>query len=828
MTADKEQLEQKLIDEFHRMYPDAEKRPASLLNPEATAVIDLTAELIAEDELGQPLDPSRVRLTFTATNFADYNNDGAVNISDITPLAQRFGLEYDDTPMPGDLLSARHILGHPDTRHNRLVAGADGSGNGKVDIADITPLAVNFNSELAGYNLYRAEVVDSLLTFSSVPLPNLLEGTSSLSVSLAKWGDAEEQRTGMDAGVSGRFVITLETEAPPDGEVYGYRAQAWGEGEEGPNGNVTTVGTPAAVDTVPPYWIDTVGVTSTLALDEGVEVNWGAAYDNVTPPVHYRLYYSPGTELDWGTATVVDDVTPPYQVLGLTTLQPYTFAVRAYDSSPTNNLELNTVTRTEYPGPRDIYPPEWDYSEGCQAVVAAGDRFYVTWPRATDFHEENGDIFESNPVRYTIYYSTQYPLVIETANKVIVEGYDMPSLYTEIAGIVPGVRYYFLVRASDSAIIPNEDANTVVCSGKTHEIVSSVVASNSESFAYRYSQIFTEPSGIVGFYLLEDDSGSANYGVALHAFRQVGDQWVDELLFEPTEGRSIIEFSVARDAGGIYHLAVRAEDMFSSPILYYLTWDGQNLTTVTRDNGRYFSGVSIAFKGSIVGFAYTSPGAFPDASTYTYYMEYESGEWREELVYAGEGGLCVTGDSLAYDEDRNPVVFIYRGSVSSLILGKQGDNWQIVASDDDISPYHLSLGTLVKQDSMIYVGAGTLPSALYSVNAKGKFNREFSLPFYLNQYVTRSFRVLPPGHVVGAGSVSLRGPVDGTTAYVGSIISGSWLDLVNLGFSTNLLVPRDIRNLAIGGDGNLYYSYMRDRRYVGEDSILLKVDHILP
>ncbi len=62
---------------------------------------------------------------------------------DITPLAMRFGQTWDNA-VPGDI--------------NTLPAVADGSANEHVDIADVTPIAMNFGVEVAGY---RLEVSDT-------------------------------------------------------------------------------------------------------------------------------------------------------------------------------------------------------------------------------------------------------------------------------------------------------------------------------------------------------------------------------------------------------------------------------------------------------------------------------------------------------------------------------------------------------------------------------------------------------------------------------------------------------------------------------------------
>lgn len=75
-------------------------------------------------------------LEWSYRNLGDYDQDGTVAISDLTPLAQHYGETYDPAAEPDCLLAV-----------------IDGSGNGAVDIADVTPIAQNFGVEIAGYSV---------------------------------------------------------------------------------------------------------------------------------------------------------------------------------------------------------------------------------------------------------------------------------------------------------------------------------------------------------------------------------------------------------------------------------------------------------------------------------------------------------------------------------------------------------------------------------------------------------------------------------------------------------------------------------------------------
>ena len=78
--------------------------------------------------------------TFTLSwhyrNLGDYDQNGKVGISDITPLAMHYGESYEPTDA------------------NCLLAVIDGSGNGRIGIEDITPIAMNF---AAGVHHYAVE-----------------------------------------------------------------------------------------------------------------------------------------------------------------------------------------------------------------------------------------------------------------------------------------------------------------------------------------------------------------------------------------------------------------------------------------------------------------------------------------------------------------------------------------------------------------------------------------------------------------------------------------------------------------------------------------------
>jgi hypothetical protein len=75
-------------------------------------------------------------LSWHYRNLGDYDQNGVVGVSDITPLAMHFGKTYNF-----------------ELEANTIQAVADGSLNGTVGIEDVTQIAMYFGVECAGYSL---------------------------------------------------------------------------------------------------------------------------------------------------------------------------------------------------------------------------------------------------------------------------------------------------------------------------------------------------------------------------------------------------------------------------------------------------------------------------------------------------------------------------------------------------------------------------------------------------------------------------------------------------------------------------------------------------
>ncbi|MCB1221245.1 MAG: hypothetical protein H7A35_02605 [Planctomycetales bacterium] len=78
------------------------------------------------------------RLSWTYRNSGDYDLNGSVTISDLTPVGKHFGRRQSD-PL---WFAAMH---------------ADGDGNGEVNISDVTVIGQNFGGSITGYAVYGTD-----------------------------------------------------------------------------------------------------------------------------------------------------------------------------------------------------------------------------------------------------------------------------------------------------------------------------------------------------------------------------------------------------------------------------------------------------------------------------------------------------------------------------------------------------------------------------------------------------------------------------------------------------------------------------------------------
>ncbi|HES58286.1 MAG TPA: hypothetical protein ENO21_02535, partial [Firmicutes bacterium] len=129
-------------------------------------MFDLTATVLDPDGPpdgvgGGELPPTGIELRWTERLIGDYDQNGEVNYSDITPLGLHFNslVEYDDPAMHGGF--AEWPTGDPDDTGNPGDTGCE------------TPLAVHWMERLSGYRVYRkapGETAFSVVALDGSPI----------------------------------------------------------------------------------------------------------------------------------------------------------------------------------------------------------------------------------------------------------------------------------------------------------------------------------------------------------------------------------------------------------------------------------------------------------------------------------------------------------------------------------------------------------------------------------------------------------------------------------------------------------------------------------
>ena len=156
------------------------------------------ANCVKDVSLSQDEDDHYV-ITWHYRNVGDYDQNGIVEIADVTQLAIHFGESVGEDK-------------------NTLAAVIDGDDSGSVDIGDITPIAINYGAEVTGYiveiaespggefseleRIYRA---DMLSDGGRLRAEYLLSNLNQPVVRVVPF-DSEEER----GIVSEEFVIELE------------------------------------------------------------------------------------------------------------------------------------------------------------------------------------------------------------------------------------------------------------------------------------------------------------------------------------------------------------------------------------------------------------------------------------------------------------------------------------------------------------------------------------------------------------------------------------------------------------------------------------------
>lgn len=105
-------------------------------SPQRTAA---SAPVTAASQIDMDYSPLANQLRWLYRSQGDYDQNGLVSISDLTPIAIHFGKSS----------------GGGEFNETSIESVVDGDGNGEINIADISPIAINFGNAIQSFNIYR-------------------------------------------------------------------------------------------------------------------------------------------------------------------------------------------------------------------------------------------------------------------------------------------------------------------------------------------------------------------------------------------------------------------------------------------------------------------------------------------------------------------------------------------------------------------------------------------------------------------------------------------------------------------------------------------------
>jgi hypothetical protein len=265
----------------------------------------------AMNDLTLALSGSDWQLTWSYRSIGDYDQDGNVGVSDVTPLAMHYNHVVTDATDPLDPI-------------------IDGDGNGVIGVSDITPLAQNFGCRVAGYAVeempngsadwsaldqvlvdtgtgtgrkqfaYTLTAPADLSSFRVRPYDNATPaafGVESNAVRFAAFNLTVELEVATTPPVSGigteadPYVVEFNTITPIEYDIRVYYAK----GEAGE----TDVTDQVSFDTFPPAFISfdpavlpeaaKMTVDNPMAGSFNITASWGDVAPLTTDPLYFRV-----------------------------------------------------------------------------------------------------------------------------------------------------------------------------------------------------------------------------------------------------------------------------------------------------------------------------------------------------------------------------------------------------------------------------------------------------------------------------------------------------------------------------------------------------------
>ncbi|MCB1221800.1 MAG: fibronectin type III domain-containing protein [Planctomycetales bacterium] len=333
-------------------------RDLSLVNEDPKSAVEMAVSSV---------DANSLTLEWDERNIGDYDNNGLVSISDITPI----GLLFQQT-----------LSSHDPPEEVVLV---DGDGNGEVNLADLTPIARNFNRGITGFVVNRFEgLTDDPQDFEDVP--QLLE----LRANVYGIASPAEKRQRL------HYVASI---SKPPVQSLSLAVRAFDDDMNlGPFSNVVSL--ELLPDNLKPVFQDSFWSQNQV---NGVLLHLPIAVDPEGEEVSYTLTYR--RELDPAVTEFEDiplsgETSHEYPLTGLVRGSEYSFTLTASDES---GLENSIGESTQIPTFDPDLPDRWDNIGADQARTGSLIACKLHEPLFMDIELElePGDTMRRNEVAFS-------------------------------------------------------------------------------------------------------------------------------------------------------------------------------------------------------------------------------------------------------------------------------------------------------------------------------------------------------------------------------------------------------------------------------------------
>ena len=459
-------------------------------------VIDTTPPTVPTNLAVNPLSPTQVRLTWTASTDAGsgvagyrvFRNGGATAIATVSA-----GTTYTDSGLTANTAYIYAI--------SAFDAATPGNESALTTTVNVTTPAV---PDVTG------PTTPTGLTATALSSTQILVSWTASTDTESGVGGYRIYRDGSASPLAEVTTTSYTDSGLTAGTLYSYRVRAFDQATPTANVSALTIAvfetTLAAPDAIAPTV--PANVTATALSTTQIQISWSASSDSGTGVGGYSIYRD-------GSASPLATVTSTsYTDSGLTASTAYSYRVRAFDlATPTANVSaLSTAATATTQAAPDTTAPT--VPAGVAAVAESSSQIEISWSASTDA--------ESGVGGYRIYRNgSASPLATVTSTN-----------YTD-TGLTAGITYSYRVRAFDLATpTANVSALSAAASATTPalpDVTAPTVPAGVTATAQSSTQILISwsPStdvgtGVAGYRIYRDGSATVLATVTTTSYADSG------------------------------------------------------------------------------------------------------------------------------------------------------------------------------------------------------------------------------------------------------------------------------------------------------------------